>query len=350
MPLKIHLFSIIRYLLGFILILIFITVFKQNYLVFLLFPYVLLPIVAIPLFLVNCERLSFRGYVTTTSVESGCDVPFFLEYVNPTIIPFPACAFTFTLKNLYYENPSEHSGNFPILPKRTSAIEIPAHTGKVGMVSLTGTRIAVTDFLGFITRNLNQSVKCEVPVLPILNSSISVPATPSSEGFDEYSEPDFKGNPSTEVKEIREYRPGDRLQNIHWKLSAKLDDLFVKELDRTSVIALVVLPELVKEKLEDTIITLNAVANEILHREERFEIAVFNEPACEFGYFSIDSEDSLLECFINLFYTPLYETEGEAIEAYYSSSQHSPFVVHVCGKDAKLLEDGIEYTGGHIVG
>lgn len=32
-----------------------------------------------------------------------------------------------------------------------------------------------------------------------------------------------------EVSEIREYRPGDRMHNIHWKLSAKRDEIMVYE-------------------------------------------------------------------------------------------------------------------------
>ena len=347
---KIHPFALIRYILGFILILIFIIVFKQNFLVFLLFPYVLLPVITIPVFITYAKRLTFRGYASAVSIEAGSSIHFLLEYTNRSIIPFPACAFSFTLKNLYYDNEYEHSVNFPVLPKRTSSIEIPALTEKVGIVSLQGKRLTVNDFLGFITLNLDFAIKSDVPVLPVRKPSIKIPQTPSSEGFDEYSEPDYKGNPSTEVKEIREYRPGDRLQNIHWKLSAKLDDLFVKELDRTSVIALVVLPELTKSTLDETITTLDAVAREIINREERFEIALFNEPACELNFFSIDSEDSLLECLINMFYLPLYDTEDEAINAYYASSQHSPFIVHISGQKALLLNDGIEYGGEHIVG
>lgn len=37
------------------------------------------------------------------------------------------------------------------------------------------------------------------------------------------------GSDSSYTREIREYRPGDRLSNIHWKLSAKRDELLVKE-------------------------------------------------------------------------------------------------------------------------
>jgi uncharacterized protein (DUF58 family) len=37
------------------------------------------------------------------------------------------------------------------------------------------------------------------------------------------------GHDNSELFAVREYRKGDRLQNIHWKLTAKQDDLMVKE-------------------------------------------------------------------------------------------------------------------------
>ena len=40
---------------------------------------------------------------------------------------------------------------------------------------------------------------------------------------------DEEGNDPSEVLEIREYRAGDRLQKIHWKLSQRTDTLMVKE-------------------------------------------------------------------------------------------------------------------------
>lgn len=40
------------------------------------------------------------------------------------------------------------------------------------------------------------------------------------------------GDDPTEVFQLREYRPGDRIQQVHWKLSADAEDLVVKEFGR----------------------------------------------------------------------------------------------------------------------
>lgn len=41
---------------------------------------------------------------------------------------------------------------------------------------------------------------------------------------------DFRpGHDSSELFDVREYQPGDRMQRVHWKLSAKAEELMVKE-------------------------------------------------------------------------------------------------------------------------
>lgn len=41
-----------------------------------------------------------------------------------------------------------------------------------------------------------------------------------------------KGMDVSEIKELREYRDGDKLSQVHWKLSTKSEDLIVKEYER----------------------------------------------------------------------------------------------------------------------
>lgn len=56
---------------------------------------------------------------------------------------------------------------------------------------------------------------------------------------------DFRpGHDSGETFEIREYREKDRLQSIHWKLSAKMDNLMVKESSLPKACAVVLMMEL----------------------------------------------------------------------------------------------------------
>lgn len=339
---KIHVWSIIKYSFIFILIFFFVVVFKQNYLVFLLFPYVLLPAVLIPVFLINVKKLVVNGGSIAGETEVGNSIVFFTEYDNPTWYPFLKCSLTFSVKNLYFEANKDSLLNINIMPKRKDRINISVKTAKIGMVVFEGKGMKVTGFMGMVSMNLPVSFAVQVPVFPGKSDMIEVTEIPYSEGYDEYTEPDLKGNLSSDIKEIREYRPGDRLARIHWKLSSKMEELAVKEMERTSVMSLVVVPELVKECISTTVETLDAVSRELADRGERFEICLFNNASCSFDEYVIDNEEALKDCYRGMYFLPLYEAGETARDAYYASNQKSTLLLSICGGDIKLLEDGIE--------
>lgn len=54
---------------------------------------------------------------------------------------------------------------------------------------------------------------------------------------------DRSGDDSAEIYEVREYRAGDRMQKVHWKLSAKEDELYIKEFSYPLGAAVVILLE-----------------------------------------------------------------------------------------------------------
>lgn len=56
---------------------------------------------------------------------------------------------------------------------------------------------------------------------------------------DVYSDEESGDDPS-QIFEIRDYRPGDKMQKIHWKLSAKSDSLIVKEYSEPVGFAIVI--------------------------------------------------------------------------------------------------------------
>lgn len=343
---KIHIWSIIRYLFIFILIIFFVLVFKQNYLVFLLFPYVLLPAGLIPAFLINVKNIKVSGGANVGSVDSGGNIVFYLEYDNPTYLPFLKCKLTFGVSNRFFENNNKNYLHFNMFPKRKDRVFLNIATSKLGMVVFEGQELEVTGYLGIVSVKQPVTFEVQVPVFPSDAGKLDAPELPYSEGYDEYSEPDLKGNLSSDIKEIREYRPGDRLARIHWKLSAKTDSLEVKEMERTSVMSLIVVPELERSAIEHTIKTLDAISRELAAKGERFEICLFNAKACDFGYYTIDNEEMLYDCYRNLFFLPLYDGTDSAREAYYASKQKSSLVLTVYGDEIRLYEDNLEIQQG----
>lgn len=92
-------------------------------------------------------------------------------------------------------------------------------------------KLRVYDVTGMFRGTVRRKSEAWVQVLPKLHS-IPVQLSYGVQNF--YGEADTydehtPGYDNSEIFQVREYHKGDRLQSIHWKLSAKQDELIVKE-------------------------------------------------------------------------------------------------------------------------
>ena len=330
------------YVFAYLLILGFLTfliiVYGQPFLLMLLVPFLLVPVVDVMLFMLASRGAKFLVYTNSESIEVGNPAIFYLDYKSDSKIKYMVANIRFEVNNLYYPSDKSHR-MFLLISPFHKPCEIPIENDRTGLITFKLVYTVFHDYLNFLSIESNQVIEANIPVLPVTQKEIDVPLIPAADGLDEFTESDNKGNISSDVKEIREYRPGDRLQRIHWKLSAKLDDLFVKEMAHTSVLSLIILPELNRDDIEDTFETLLAVTKVLNKREDRFEICLYNNNICDFEFMMVGNEEELLNMFIKLYYLPLYDGKNVAIEAYSNSGQKFGTIIHVLGKHIKIEEN-----------
>ena len=92
-------------------------------------------------------------------------------------------------------------------------------------------RVRVYDWLGWFYLVKWVRADAQVQILPKVEH-LAVQLSFAVRNFSGESEiyDDLRGgDEASETFQIRAYQPGDRLQNIHWKLSAKSEDLIVRE-------------------------------------------------------------------------------------------------------------------------
>lgn len=92
-------------------------------------------------------------------------------------------------------------------------------------------KLKIYDITGLFCWNVRVKKQGMVQVLPELHD-VPVRLTQATRNFygeaDVYDE-NMPGHDNSEIFQMREYRAGDRLQNVHWKLTAKQDELMVKD-------------------------------------------------------------------------------------------------------------------------
>lgn len=103
--------------------------------------------------------------------------------------------------------------------------------GRAGYYEFAVREIRLYDVLGLFYLNLKKRGMGHAMILPDIRE-IPVQIGEAVRRFygEAVSYDEFQaGNDPGEVFEVREFRAGDKLQRVHWKLSARVDDLLVKD-------------------------------------------------------------------------------------------------------------------------
>ena len=96
-----------------------------------------------------------------------------------------------------------------------------------GRVYVRISRFTLLDYLGLLPMKALVKADARLTILPDLYPmEADMTARPA---YADDGTSNRRGEDRSEVYQLREYRPGDDIRQIHWKLSSKLDELILKE-------------------------------------------------------------------------------------------------------------------------
>ena len=121
--------------------------------------------------------------------------------------------------------------NESVAAKAEKTIKISAKADYCGKMVFSLKKVQVSDYLHLFARKVRVRSQINVNVLPDIHT-FPVEVSMKTRNFpvegDEY-EKERSGDDPSEIFQIREFRPGDRMQQIHWKSSARSGELMTKE-------------------------------------------------------------------------------------------------------------------------
>ncbi|MCI8791741.1 MAG: DUF58 domain-containing protein [Eubacterium sp.] len=132
-------------------------------------------------------------------------------------------------ENTFWEEQSVQSVNMPVRLHGEESLILPLQISDLGHFRISGRFLAVRDIMGLIQVRIPLALQEEICVIPSGQPVRPEQTEGYMTGLSETEESTERGSDFAEVSEIREYVPGDRIRDIHWKLSAKKDILMVKE-------------------------------------------------------------------------------------------------------------------------
>lgn len=149
-----------------------------------------------------------------------------LRFLCRRLLPVRSCTFTLRLKNVFTGKESTRSMRFGLVSNSSSTVELP--TAQCGMVLCSVENIKISSYLGLLCFKIKYPAQCSTVVMPkplepeSLDSLEAIPPVTSA----------YRPKPGggySEEHELRQYRPGDSINSIHWKISCKTDDIIVRE-------------------------------------------------------------------------------------------------------------------------
>lgn len=289
------------------------------------FFYLLLVVAALPFisYFVSkyvWNRLDVTAAVPLFTVGENNDIPVEFTVNNPTFLPLPGVRVQFTADNRYYPNGETQEMSLPVR-KGVSKYTWNIRSVYSGFVSLHGGQIRAQDFMGLFVFKRGWECNAGVSVMPKQSEIImNIIETTLTEGDDQEFDSGVSSENVSQVKEFRLYRPGDRPQRINWKISAKHEDLYVKEFEQEYNRNLTLLVELRRDSdetgfLNELITAFYSAASQLLDMEIRFTVCWYNTEIGAFQSQSVEEADGLTDVMQQMYMTGSYEG-CEAFEHY----------------------------------
>lgn len=290
--------------------------FRQAFLALFIIILSILPLISIFINRFVINNITVTVTQNSHSVTINNPIQLRLNITNSCLFPVLNCHINFRYANLYYPNDKANIISLPAIPRKTTTISFPFDTAHLGMNEFSFYSIETTDFLHLTSIQKPLNCYLQVAVMPEIVKEkylINLPAFADDDEDEQYIS---YGQPTHDLKETREYQPGDSLKNIHWKLSAKTDGLTVKVFENSAGRTFMLLPELSKDSLDETLKKLYSFAEYLISTCEIFKILVFDANNRSFAPLTIENHDDLDNALLSLYFAAAYEIKFFALDTF----------------------------------
>lgn len=308
-----YIWHIVKYILVFAVnLLIFLFVHSYFNFVIMILMLVLPAVSVICAFVVSGSlSVSFGG------ADDRCDVdaPFLVSVIldNRSILPNMNVELELTFENALFHTSGSHRLCIPAYVRSSDVVDYQLAQSFVGVLNVRTDRMYVTDWMGFVRIKKSCDASKDYVIYPKSNVRMEPDTTALSQGMTEAEETRKRGFDFSEVVDVREYRPGDKLQNIHWKLSVKKDILMVKDRESMSSSKLMVFVELLDDEshvLNDILKAAYGMGEFLIDSGIPVTYYYWSMNESDIVCMDIDGRDDLSEWLERIFYERAYSDYG----------------------------------------
>lgn len=274
------------------------------------FALVLLAIMtALPLVMLLClfiaKRMIKAEFILQDRITAkNTSLPIQLSLTNKSVFPIGKAEAYIEYYNVFNNAISSFELHLPIQPRNTQRIAFQLSSEFCGIIKVKCVKIYIYDPLRIFRLKTGKNIITEIAVMPESHDITGIVSFTDriNEDSSLYSQHNPGDDPS-EIFDLRDYNPGDKLNRIHWKLSSKKDDFIVKEYSLPiDVPSLIFLDLKCYEDSDytlpvfDTMVeTLLSVSSFLVENERMHTIVYYNAKSRSFENRLISDQDSLSE-------------------------------------------------------
>ena len=296
----------ISYILALFLMLLAAVFYRQSLLTVLLLLLLILPLLSITATRYASKRLKISVETPHDELTMPTTLRIRLKVQNPTFFPLLNCCLRFSAQNLYFPPLPTQELMIPAEARCHMEYQLPFRIEAAGMFSFSLEELFVSDYLHLYSFRLPQQFRFELPILP---PTVTLPPLNLTKAMIESEESvaSTDGELTSDIRQLRDYRPGDRLRDIHWKMTARVGDVMVKEYERAKDLYYLLLPETDKRSLQDCLSYFYSLGQWLLKQKESYRVALFHTEDRSFEYLNVNSEEELLICLYRIYLEPVEE-------------------------------------------
>lgn len=220
----------ILFLLLIIICSFFYILYVPDFALVLLVIFIALPVIMLITAVILKHSIKAELAVKDAIVSKKQPFPVQLCITNKSFIPVGKAEAHIEYYNVFSNQISSFYLDLPIQPRNSQRVTFQLSSKFCGIIKIRTVNIKISDPMRLFKFRIGKNIRTEVSVMPEIHE-IDGTVTYTDRVNEEsniFSEQKPGDDPS-EIFNLREYNPGDRLNRIHWKLSSKKDDFIVKE-------------------------------------------------------------------------------------------------------------------------
>lgn len=187
---------------------------------------ILMPLVSLLLTLPKKDTISIT-FEVPESLNIGDEAHAEIHVKGKSLLPIGCISFSFQHINQMTGRENAKK-KLKIYGCQTSVVTFPIKTDECGRIKCELTKLKVHDYFGLFNHSYNNNNVLFINVFPIPKAPSPVPELPIGNLMGITAKPK-PGGGFAEDYDVRNYRPGDPINLIHWKLTTKRDETMIRE-------------------------------------------------------------------------------------------------------------------------